>query len=240
MSIDEQYRQILKAHIDDPQVIKDLGAFARRMYATRTLAHFEVYKQVATVPGDIVELGVYKGESLLNFARFLEILNPGDRAKRVIGFDHWKGLRNFTAQDGAALPHVDNQEGGWNPEHFHQTLLQLIDLFHQDSFVPKKARIELVDGDIRESVFEYVKQHPGLRIALLHCDCDLYEPTLAGLQALYPHVVTGGIVLFDEYAIREWPGESKAVDEYFNGRPPKMQKLPWSGSVGGWFVKGAA
>lgn len=237
MSIDKKYADLLKHHINDEQIVKDLGCFSRRMYMSRVLGHFELYKQVADLPGDVVELGVFKGESLLNFAKFMEIFNPGDRTKRVIGFDHWAGLKNFTAKDGKTFEDCGNVEGGWNPSEFHKTLLQLVDLFQEDCFVPKKKRIELVDGDIRESVFQYVKDNPGLRISLLHLDCDMYEPTLAGLQALYPHVVTGGIVLFDEYGIDQWAGESAAADEYFGGKTPRMQKFPWLSTPGGWFVK---
>ncbi len=238
-SIDERYAEILRRHVGTDEIIKDLGTFSRRMYMSRVLGHFEIYKKVTDLPGDVVELGVYKGETLLNFAKFMEILNPGDRSKRVIGFDHWKGLRNFTEHDGFS-PEKGNHEGGWSPEGFEDTLLELIALFHEDSFVPRKPRIELVNGDIRTSVFDYVEKNPGLRISLLHFDCDMYEPTLAGLKALYERVVTGGIVLFDEFGIREWAGESKAVDEFFEGRPPSMQKFGWLSTPGGWFVKNAS
>lgn len=240
MSIDSEYAKILRENVGEDSVIKDLGAFTRRMYMSRTLGHFELYKSVASLPGDVIELGVYKGETLLNFAKFMEILNPGDRTKRVIGFDHWKGLQDITEHDGHDEK-VNNVEGGWNPQEFHAHLLQLIDLFHRDSFVPKAPRIELVDGDIRSTVFDYTKENPGLRISLLHFDCDLYEPTLAGLQAFYPHVVTGGLVLFDEYGLSKWPGESRAVEEYFaetEGGVPQMQKFPWLSTPGGWFIKG--
>ena len=235
-SIDERYAALLRRHVEASDVIKDLGTFTRRMYMSRVLGHFEIYKQIAHLPGDVVELGVYKGETLLNFAKFMEILNPGDRSKRVIGFDHWQGLQNFTAHDGFS-PQTGNQEGGWSPKGFEPTLIELIELFHEDSFVPGKPRIELVNGDIRSTVFDFARREPGLRISLLHFDCDMYEPTLAGLQALYDRVVTGGIVLFDEFGIREWAGESKAVDEFFQGRSPKMQKFGWLSTPGGWFVK---
>lgn len=235
-TIDERYAEVLRRHAASPDIIKDLGVFSRRMFMSRILGHWEVYKKVANLPGDVVELGVYKGESLLNWAKFAEILNPGDRSKRVIGFDHWQGLQNFTEHDGRA-EHAGNMEGGWSPAGFEASLRELVDLFHEDSFVPKKPRIELVDGDIRETVFSYVQENPGLRISLLHFDCDMYEPTLAGLKALYDRVVAGGIVLFDEYGIREWAGESRAVDEFFEGRPPKMEKFGWLSTPGGWFVK---
>ena len=238
MNADQTYQNLLKKHIEEKDIIKDLGAFTRRMYMTRTLGHFELFKKIYNLPGDIVELGVYKGETLLNFAKFLEILCPGDRTKKVIGFDHWKGLGNFTKEDGPGYEYCGSVEGGWNPSEFKNTLDQLIDTFHEDSFVPKAPRIQLVDGDINETAHNFVKNNPGLRISLLHFDADQYQPTLAGLKAFYPLVVTGGIVLFDEYGIKEWPGESKAFEEYFSDHPPKLTKFPYLSTPGGWFIKG--
>ena len=54
--------------------------------------------------------------------------------------------------------------------------------------------------------------NPGVRISLLHFDCDLYRPTITALQCLWDLVVPGGIVAFDEYGIAPWEGESLAVD----------------------------
>ena len=42
---------------------------------------------------------------------------------------------------------------------------------------------------------------PGFRISLLHMDLDVEEPTLKALEALWPKVCKGGVVIFDEYAI---------------------------------------
>ena len=100
VSFDEKLHQLLTENIEEPELIKFISVFSRRMYATRTIGHWEIFKKVYTLPGDIIELGVYKGETLLNFARFLEILCPGDRDKVVYGFDHWQGLQNFTKKDG--------------------------------------------------------------------------------------------------------------------------------------------
>lgn len=234
--IDLRYAEILRRHIDDPSVTADLNVYARRMYFSKTLIHWEIYKKVAKIPGDVVECGVFKGESLFNWARFMEMLNTGDRSKRVIAFDHFQGLQGLTEND-TSDGRADSREGGWNPSHFKDTLFDLIDLFHEDSFVPKAPRIEIVEGDIRETAKARIEKELGLRIALLHLDCDLYEPTLAALEAFYPRVVTGGIVLFDEYGMAPWPGESRAFEDYFGGTPPRLEKLTWVSAPGGWFVK---
>ena len=236
-SIDTQYRELIKQHIDDEDFMRNMTAFTRRMHFTRILAHWEIFKQAAALPGDIVEVGVYKGETFLTFAKFLEILCPGDRLKRVIGFDSFKGLDNFTPNDGGDIS-VGNMIGGWNPDGFQSTLAALIDLSQKDSFVPQKERLLMVDGDIRQTAPAFIAREPGMRISLLHLDVDLFEPTMAALEAFYPKIVTGGIVILDEYACHEWPGETTALDEYFDGKPPKMNRMGWSGTPSAWFIKG--
>lgn len=236
MDMDERLRALLKQHLDDKDLIANLGVFGRRMHSMKMLAHYEVFKQVKDLPGDIVECGVYKGESLLNFARFIETFCHGDRTKRVIGFDHFKGLANRQEVDGLD-ERVGNTAEGWNSSGFRDTLFSLVDLFNEDSFVPKRARLHLVDGDVLETAPQYAEDNPGLRISLLHLDMDLYEPTLAALKAFWPRIVTGGIVLLDEYGIREWPGETKALEDFFDGKPPVIQKFGWASAPGGWLVK---
>lgn len=34
------------------------------------LAHYELYKKILNLPGDIIELGVFKGGSLIQFSTF--------------------------------------------------------------------------------------------------------------------------------------------------------------------------
>lgn len=235
-SPDETLRSLLKQHLDDHDLIANLGSFARRMHFMKAFTHYEVFKLVQDMPGDIVECGVYKGASLLSFARFLETFCPGDRTRKVLGFDHFRGLADRSDKDGLDA-RVGNTAEGWNPAQFKDTLFALVDAFNKDAFVTSRPRIELVDGDVKATAPAYVAENPGLRIALLHLDMDLYEPTVAALRAFWPRILTGGVVLLDEYAIREWPGESEALEEFFDGRPPRIQKFGWASAPGGYFVK---
>jgi hypothetical protein len=110
-------------------------------------------------------------------------------------------------------------------------------VFDADRFIPYKPRIELVVGDVEETVPDYVRRNPGLRIALLHFDVDLYRPTRVALEQLWPLVVPGGVVAFDEYGIPPWEGESRAVDEFFAGRDVELKRFDWCSNPGAWLVK---
>ena len=65
-------------------------------------------------------------------------------------------------------------------------------------------------------------------IAILHLDINLYSGYKACLENLFPKVVSGGVVLFDEYMNKteaaDCPGAKKAIDEYFAGKPYKIQR----------------
>lgn len=230
------YWRILKSQVESEDIIQQLSVFQRRIFFTRTLIHWEVFKIIENIPGCIADCGVYKGESLFNFARFIEMTSPGDRIRKVYGFDDFEGLRNFSNKDnmtGAA----GAVEGGYSSKNFKNVLFELVDVFNNDSFVPKSKRIELIDGDINITSKEFVENNKGVRFSLIHLDLDLYEPTLSALQNLYPKLSPGGVVLLDEYALNDFSGESQAVEDYFSGKPPKIQKLPWNATPGGYLIK---
>jgi hypothetical protein len=219
-------------------VLESFAIYARRINITRFLAHYELYRMVQDVPGSIVECGVYQGASFFAFAKFLEIFHPGDRIRHVIGFDSFQGLRNFKDEDGPFYPSRSKVMGGWSAAEFKGAFYRLLDIYHRDAFVPAAKRGFIVEGDILETVPRYVKENPGLRISLLHLDVDVFEPTMCALEHLYPRVVSGGLVVLDEYAMLEWGGESAALERYFGaGGPPKLKKFNWTSTPGGFFVK---
>ncbi len=234
----ENIEQIIKDHeIPIRDVLESFAIYARRLNITRFLAHYELYKMIREVPGCIVECGIYQGNSLFSFAKFLEIFHPGDRIRDVIGFDSFKGFESFSEEDGPEYPNRSKVLGGWNPNEFKEAFDKLVEVYHEDMFVPHAKRIKIVEGDILETIPAYVEKHPGLRISLLHLDVDLYKPNLTALEHLYPKVVPGGLVVLDEYGMTEWGGESKAFEEYFGERQPKIRKFEWTSTPGGFFIK---
>ncbi len=77
-----------------------------------------------------------------------------------------------------------------------------------------------------------------MRFSLVHFDCDLYRPTKAALECLWNRVTRGGIVIFDEYAIADWPGESRAVDDFFSDKPEiRLRTFSWTNTPGGYLIK---
>ena len=70
---------------------------------------------------------------------------------------------------------------------------------------------------------KFVKDHPALKISLLNLDTDIYEPAVVILNHLWPRIVKGGILVLDDYGT--FPGETKAVDDYFRGKNVAIRKF---------------
>lgn len=220
------------------EAVQHFTVLTRRQQLKRFLAHTELFRMTLGVPGDIAELGVFRGLGLFTWANLLEAYCIGDRTKIVFGFDNWTGFSRFSPQDGASKESAGKVVGGFDPGKFRPELESAIAIFDSDRFIPHKARIKLVDGDIEQTTPRFVEENPGVRFSLIHFDCDLYAPTKAALEALWPRVNRGGLVLFDEYGIHDWPGETAAVDEYFADKPEvRLRTFDWTNTPAAWVVK---
>ena len=69
--------------------------------------------------------------------------------------------------------------------------------------------IHYIVGDVMETLKMFVPE----KIAMLRLDTDWYESSKFELVKLFPNVVKGGVVIFDDYYF--WNGQKKATDEYF-------------------------
>ena len=182
---------------------------------SKALAQYELYKQIVSLPGQVVELGVFKGASLVRWATFRDLLES-PTSRKVIGFDAF-----------GAFPRPRDDPPGKEWAEFHDkaagTGISKAEL--EACFTHKKlSNVELVAGDIFETLPKYIEAHPELRVAFLHVDVDVYAPSKFTLEQLYDRVVPDGIIAFDDYAMIA--GETDAADEFLAGKGLQLEKLP--------------
>lgn len=194
----------------------------------KLLARAELVRRVADIPGDILDAGTFKGVSTIQMAQFLKIYQPHGKAK-VVSFDTFE----------AKFPRVREDEAAGAERHgelFEETAYAQIG--EAVERLDLSARVELIKGDITETLPQFLKQRPGFRISLLHCDLDVYAATKCLLEAAWPRVVTGGLVVFDQYAVDAW-GESDAADEFLAGlkNPPQLRMLELTPTPTAYIVK---
>ncbi len=180
----------------------------------RQMRHFrclgDLYALIQDVPGDIVECGVGRGRSFLQFAH---LMSEEERIRTLWGFDSFEGFPSPGKEDESVRNPKKGEWSGTAPE----DILGVLRTAGIDrDFIENQVR--LVPGFFEASLGQYT----GDPIAFLHIDADLYESYRDVLQAFVPYVSTGGVVLFDEYGHEKWPGATKAVDEFLQGTPWRL------------------
>ena len=168
--------------------------------------HYEIYKKIISLPGDVVECGVFKGISLTRFLTFREILENYN-SRKIYGFDVFGKFPKAKNQgDKSFLKRWEKSAGdGIDVKELNDILLD-----------KKFSNFELVKGDVKKTIPNLIKQHPVFKISLLHLDMDIYEPTKFTLNKLFPHVVKGGIILIDDYS--RVHGATKATNEFLKNK----------------------
>ena len=182
------------------------------------LAHYELFKMASAIPGAIVECGVFKGASLARFAIFRELF-PKIRNRQIVGFDMFGPFpeTSFEPDQEHRTKFVDS--AGLESIGVEQ-LMNVLKHKHCDHDV------ELVAGNICNTVPEFVERNPNIEISLLNLDTDIYEPAVTILENLYPRLKPGGVLILDDYNV--FPGETKAVDEYFAGQNIVIRKFDFA------------
>jgi len=88
-------------------------------------------------------------------------------------------------------------------------------------------KVTLVKGLFEETLYEKLADK---KFSLVLVDCDLYDATKISMEFVYPRLVEGGIIMFDDYDRvssddPQW-GETKAVIEFCSSKNLKVNIFP--------------
>lgn len=160
-------------------------------------------REIATVPGDVVELGSWQEANLLGMAKVL----------RHLELDSTKSLYSF---EGLTKPAIEddfdeNLRGKYCGD--YNKLRAAISLYNFEE------QVILIPGLIEETVPNFVKANPNKQFSLIYYDADFYEPAEVMFKYLVPKSSVGGVILLDEYGTKEWPGETKSADHFLSLNP---------------------
>lgn len=153
-------------------------------------------KECSSLNGDIAELGVYRGAG----ARLIyEGLASKD--KRIFLFDTYEGLPKTDAEGDENW-----QEGDLND----------VDLGDVKRHLPEE-NFSFVKGFFPDSL-KLTPINEQSTFSFIHIDFDLYVSTIDALDYFYPKMVSGGIILVDDYGVLACQGVLRAVNEFFQGK----------------------
>jgi hypothetical protein len=140
------------------------------------------------VDGIVAEVGVYKGGSLKVLAKLFDDV-------AVLGFDTFEGLPEEQWVESEIHEIGD----------FHDTTLEDVQEFLRDC-----TNVVLTKGIFPDSA----KGLEDYKFKLVHIDTDFYLSVKLSLEWFWPRMVSGGIIVLDDYRWGNCPGVEQALEEF--------------------------
>jgi len=176
----------------------------------KLLIRYSFFEKIKDLPGDIVEIGVFKGSGIATFSKFIEIFCTHSN-KKIIGFDIFDVDKSniLLNKDNA----IDKETMNIVYSKVNKNELTLKNVTENLNNMNISKNFLLVDGDVEFSIPIFLKENPGFKISLLYIDVDIQRPTYFALKYLWDRILPGGIILFDEYEYHKF-SESVGVDKF--------------------------
>jgi O-methyltransferase len=154
-------------------------------------------------PIDFLEFGVYKGESIREWAALNQYENS-----RFFGFDCFQGLPEDWNLRRGTLAMGTFDTGGKIPD-------------------VQDCRISFVKGLFQESLPGFLEHFERRNRLVIHMDADLYTSTLYVLTRLHEFMVPGTFVFFDEFITEEF----RAWDDFATSHMREYSVVATSGQL---------
>tara|TARA_B100000900_G_scaffold53282_1_gene39488 strand:+ start:520 stop:1275 length:756 start_codon:yes stop_codon:yes gene_type:complete len=165
-----------------------------------------------SIKGEFVECGVWRGGNLILMNELNKIYKL---KKKIYGFDTFDGMSEPTEFDKdpydiSAKKRLENSIKSETEENVH-CFSPIEEVRKNISDNSSLENIILVKGMVEKTLLN--NDNIPEQISLLRLDTDFYESTKIELEILFPKLVSGGILILDDYGY--WSGARKAIDEYF-------------------------
>jgi O-methyltransferase len=184
----------------------DIAANGNQNWHWNLLTVATAAQYVKDVPGDFVEVGVYKGHTTKFVAEYVEF-STWD--KRWWLYDTFEGIPED--QLDAGREHLTAAAYG-APYSFEEV---------RDRFAPF-GNIDVIKGRVPEILAERSPE----RIAFLHVDLNTSAAEIAALDALYDRVSPGGIIVLDDFGWTAARAQYDAEVAWFRARGLTVFALP--------------
>lgn len=167
----------------------------------------QLWRLACTAPdGDFAEVGVYRGGS----AMLLRAAGP-DRALHL--FDTFVGHPEPSAHD-SSQHHYAGKYGDTDADEVRARVGGETYLWGCDIGLMRARRAGALMGMLWTGVWPASAQRSLSAAAFVHIDVDLYESTCDALTLCAPVLVSGGVIVCDDFLEDDCPGVRKAVEEF--------------------------
>lgn len=217
--LNEMYR---RSPLNENDLMFNLGLYVRSSLLVKFLVLDGLYRRFKSIPGALVEFGTWRGQNLVLLENLRAIHEPFNKQRTIIGFDTFDGYVDEAAMEKKSTERHDGYQTGRDYQSYLAELLEVHE--GNNAFGHVRGNHKLVCGDVTETAPKYFKDHPETIVAFAFFDMGPYEPTIAALRAIKPHLLPGSVLLFDELTWPGAPGEAIAFKETFADMSYKIEK----------------
>jgi hypothetical protein len=144
----------------------DATAFISTSFLQKLLFYNDQMRELDSVPGDIMEFGVYRGDTLCVLAHLSELIDQHRSSRQIVGFDTFSGF-----PPSANLENSRSETERKLVDRFSNTSVELLRRKLRDR---KQDRITLIEGDVMETVPLHLTGWRN-KIAMALIDVDLSQ-----------------------------------------------------------------
>ena len=199
----DKYKNIVKLkkkfNFTDFDLITNYGLFSGDTNLFKTLIIFDLIKQTSKVKGDIIELGIHKGNTSLLVKKILSIFKI---KKKLYLLDHFKGLIHYNKEDTNLSKKFKGQ--------YVSKKKQIKEFLNFFDF----KNITIIDKDATTLKPGFFKNK---KFSLAYFDMDLYEPTYRALLAIEKNIAINGLIVFDQGNKKKW-AERYAIKDFLKNK----------------------
>ena len=217
--LNELYAQ---SPLNEKDLMFNLGLYVRSSLLVKFLVLDGLYRRFKSIPGTLVEFGTWWGQNLVLLENLRAIHEPFNKQRTIIGFDTFTGYPEAAAMEKGSTQTHDGYQTGLDYQSYLAELLEVHE--GNNAFGHIRGNHKLVCGNVEETAPRYFKDHPETIVAFAFFDMGPYEPTVAALRAIKPHLLSGSILLFDELTWPGAPGEAIAFKEVFRDVAYRIEK----------------
>jgi hypothetical protein len=211
-----------RAPMATDELMFNLGLYVRSSVLVKFLLLSDLYRRFLSVPGALMEFGTWRGQNLVLLENLRAIHEPFNKQRAIVGFDTFSGYPEGSGMDAGAL---ENYAGYATKPDYRDYLAELLQVHEaNNAFGHIRGGHKLVVGDVTETAPQYFRDNPATLVAFAFFDMGPYEPTVAALKAMKPHLLPGSVILFDELTWAGAPGEAIAFKEVFRDMDYAIEK----------------
>ena len=204
---------------------RSLGLFLRGSLLARIFAIEELYKQILPLPGIIIDLGTWRGQTAVLCENIRAIHEPLHLNRRIVCFDTFEGYKGFSTKDKATDLHREGTYVVGGAE--YAKLLERLLILHErnNAMGHCHGKHRVIQGDCRQTLPSFFKENPNEFVALCFFDVNSYEPTAKSFELIFERLVPGGIVAFWQLTRDVIPAEATFyVARVLNGKPHEIRR----------------